>query len=142
MRKIPAISGTFDFHISAKKAYLEQDLDFYNPDDNAMGYYNRVYPQLDYKEVRSDLAKVGIKGDLATNPVSTLSGGEQVRIKLAVLCNTSSNILILDEPTNHLDVRAKESLKKAINAYPGAVILVSHERQFAEPLCNKILDVK
>ncbi len=142
MRKIPAISGTFDFHITAKKAYLEQDLEFYNPEDNAMGYYNAVYPQLDYKDVRSHLAKVGIKGDLATNPISTLSGGEQVRIKLAVLCNQTSNVLLLDEPTNHLDVRAKESLKKAIKNYPGVVVLVSHERQFAEPICNKILDVR
>ena len=71
-----------------------------------------------------------------------MSGGEQVRAKLAVLSNISSNILILDEPTNHLDVRAKEALKKALIEYEGAIILVSHEQDFASAICNKIFDAK
>jgi ATP-binding cassette subfamily F protein 3 len=53
-----------------------------------------------------------------------------------------ANILILDEPTNHLDVRAKDALKAALAAFSGALILVTHEREFAEGLCNKTFDVK
>lgn len=142
MGKLRPISGSFIYHIATKQAYLEQDLNFPNDENNALIYFNGEFPRYDYKDVRSALAKVGIKGETASNPINTLSGGEQVRIKLAVLCNSKSNILILDEPTNHLDVRAKDALFKAIQEYPGAVILVSHEKQFAEPLCNKILDVK
>jgi ATPase subunit of ABC transporter with duplicated ATPase domains len=71
-----------------------------------------------------------------------MSGGEQVRVKLSVLCNTTSNCLILDEPTNHLDVKAKEALKKALIAYEGAIILVSHEQDFAKDVCNVIFDAK
>ena len=65
-----------------------------------------------------------------------------MRIKLACLNNTVSNMLILDEPTNHLDVRAKEKLFEAIKKYEGAVILVSHEEEFAGKLCDMVLDAK
>ena len=72
----------------------------------------------------------------------TLSGGEQVRVRLLTIMNIVSNILILDEPTNHLDVSAKENLKKAVEEYEGAVILVSHDRAFAESVCDKSLRLK
>ena len=71
-----------------------------------------------------------------------MSGGEQVRIRLLTIMNVTSNILILDEPTNHLDVNAKESLQKAIAEYEGAVILVSHDKTFAESVCDKTLTLK
>ena len=74
--------------------------------------------------------------------VKTMSGGEQVRIRLLTIMNVTSNILILDEPTNHLDVNAKESLQKAIAEYEGAVILVSHDKAFAESVCDKTLTLK
>lgn len=67
-----------------------------------------------------------------------MSGGEQIRAKLAVLCKTPSNLLILDEPTNHLDVKAKNALKKALLNYQGALILVTHEEEFAEGLCTSV----
>jgi ATPase subunit of ABC transporter with duplicated ATPase domains len=142
LRKIHSINGSFLFHISTKPAYLEQELNFTNTTENAMIYFNERFPRLNVKEQRAELAKVGIKGDLATKPIKDLSGGEQVRIKLAVLNNTPSNVLILDEPTNHLDIRAKEALKKALIAYEGAIILVSHEHDFAGEICNKIFDAK
>ena len=65
-----------------------------------------------------------------------------VRAKLAVLSQYKSNLLILDEPTNHLDVRAKEALKKALIEYPGAIILVCHEEDFAMDVCTDIFDAK
>ena len=139
--KIPAISGSYRFHIETKIAYLEQDLIF--PDKNvpAATFYNSRFPSLNTKTQRANLAKVGIKGDLAIKPLCKLSGGEQVRVKLAVLEQTKSNILILDEPTNHLDILAKNALKKALQEYDGAIILVSHEEDFAQDVCNKIFDV-
>ncbi len=142
MRKIPAISGNFEFHIAAKPAYVEQDLVFPNKNDSAIKYFQDRFPKYNYKEVRAELAKVGLKGELASKPICNLSGGEQVRIKLACLNNTLSNILILDEPTNHLDVRAKDKLKQAIAEYEGAVILVSHEEEFAGDICDVIFDAK
>ena len=81
---------------------------------------------------------MGLKGELAVKPLANMSGGEQIRAKLAVLCRTPSNLLILDEPTNHLDVKAKAALKKAIKEYNGALILVSHEEDFVEGICNMV----
>lgn len=142
LRKIHSLKGNFNFHIGAKPAYLEQELNFENSQENAMIYFNNRFPRFNVKQQRSELAKVGLKGELATKPIKNMSGGEQVRVKLAVLNNTPSNVLILDEPTNHLDVRAKEALKKALIEYEGAIILVSHEHDFASGICNIIFDAK
>ncbi|MBO5713118.1 MAG: ABC-F family ATP-binding cassette domain-containing protein, partial [Clostridia bacterium] len=137
-----SLGGIFDFHIAAKPAYLEQELDFNNTSLTAMQYYNECFPRANIKEQRQELAKVGLKGELAAKPLCDMSGGEQVRTKLSVLCNTPSNVLILDEPTNHLDVKAKEALKEALIKYEGAIILVSHEPEFAKSICNIIFDAK
>lgn len=136
------LGGAYSFHPFAKIGYVEQDLNFPNPEETATSYFSGRFPRYDTKKVRAALAGVGIKNDLATKAIRNLSGGEQVRIKLAVIMNADSNILILDEPTNHLDVRAKAALKEALIAYPGALILVSHEMDFAGEICGKILDVK
>ncbi|MDE5616867.1 MAG: ATP-binding cassette domain-containing protein [Clostridia bacterium] len=142
MKRLPAISGSFNFNINAKINYIEQDLQFRSKEINAMTFMNETYPKMSQKDIRTQLAKVGIKNDLATKYISNLSGGEQVKIKLCALMQKESNILILDEPTNHLDVSAKEALFEALQAYDGAIILVSHEPLYAEKLCNKIFDIE
>ena len=142
MKRLPSIAGNFSFHIGCKINYIEQDLQFRSKDINAITFMNETYPKMSQKDIRTQLAKVGIKNDLATKSISNLSGGEQVKIKLCALMQKESNILVLDEPTNHLDVSAKEALFEALQAYEGAVILVSHEPMYAESLCNKIFDIE
>ncbi len=142
MKRLPAISGSVNFNINAKINYIEQDLQFRSKEINAMTFMNETYPKMSQKDIRTQLAKVGIKNDLATKYISNLSGGEQVKIKLCALMQKESNILILDEPTNHLDVSAKEALFEALQAYDGAIILVSHEPLYAEKLCNKVFDIE
>jgi ATPase subunit of ABC transporter with duplicated ATPase domains len=87
-------------------------------------------------ELRSVLATAGIKGDLATKPMATLSGGQQTKVRLALMTMKKSNILIFDEPTNHLDVLSKAELWEAIDKFPGSVILVTHEDDFYEGLVD------
>ncbi len=140
LRQIPSLGGTFGFNINAKVGYLEQEFDFDNLYGNATDYIHEVYPKMGVKDIRTLLASVGLKGDLATKSIINLSGGEQVRIKIAALERKSTNILVLDEPTNHLDVNAKAELLRALREYKGAVVLVSHEKEFAQELCNKIYD--
>ena len=142
LHKIPSLGGSFYIHPAAKILYLEQELNFKNPSISASSYYSEFYPRDSEKEKRSALAKVGLKGELATKPLTKMSGGEQVRAKLAVLTKSASNLLILDEPTNHLDVRAKAALKEAVQKYEGTVILVTHEEDFADGLCNIIFNAK
>lgn len=142
MGEIPKVGGEYRFNINCTRLYLEQDLRFGGTSMNAMGFMNEKYPRMNQKEIRSELAKAGIKSELATKPLGTLSGGEQVKVKLCALTKKPSNFLLLDEPTNHLDVLAKEALAEAIEKYEGAVILVSHEAPFAERVCNDVFHVE
>ncbi|MGB8650754.1 MAG: ABC-F family ATP-binding cassette domain-containing protein, partial [Mycobacteriales bacterium] len=79
-------------------------------------------------EVRTLLAKYGLRGDHATRPGSSLSPGERTRASLALLQAVGVNLLVLDEPTNHLDLPAIEQLEQALDAYEGTLILVTHDR--------------
>lgn len=142
MRVIAPKAGSFFIHPEAKILYLEQDLNFDDKAMTAVEYYSLNRPMDKASKVRQSLASVGIKGDLATKPMVKLSGGEQVRVKLSVLTTTSANLLVLDEPTNHLDVIAKKALKQALIDFEGAIILVSHETEFAKDVCNIIFDAK
>lgn len=142
MSIIPKISGKFQFNPNAVISYLEQDLEFRNNTINATQFMNDTHPRMSSKDIRNELAKVGLKNDLASKAICNMSGGEQVKVKLCSLMQKPSNLLILDEPTNHLDVAAKESLKDALNDYSGAVLLVSHEPQFADAICNEVFDIE
>lgn len=139
--KIPSLAGAFLFSINVKKLYLEQDLEFNNKNETASEYISDCYPKMNIKDVRTKLGNVGIKNDLAIKPICNLSGGEQVKVKLCGLMQNESNFLILDEPTNHLDVLAKESLAKALQKFNGTIIIVTHERSFAESVCNEVFDL-
>ena len=140
--KLPPVSGGFSWHIAANLGYLEQDLIFNNSAENAFSFFQDRFPRYNQKAVRAALAGVGIKGELALKPIINLSGGEQVRIMLCTLMQKETNVLVLDEPTNHLDVRAKAALQKALINYKGAIILVSHETEFSESICNIVFDAK
>ena len=80
-------------------------------------------------EVRTLLAKYGLKADHVSRPAGSLSPGERTRASLALLQAVGVNLLVLDEPTNHLDLPAIEQLEQALNAYGGTLLLVSHDRR-------------
>ncbi|GAC1611700.1 MAG: ABC-F family ATP-binding cassette domain-containing protein [Mycobacteriales bacterium] len=83
-------------------------------------------------EVRTLLAKYGLKADHTNRPAGSLSPGERTRAALAVLQATGVNLLVLDEPTNHLDLPAIEQLEAALDAYAGTLLLVTHDRRLLE----------
>ncbi len=142
MHQLKKIDGKFQFNISNKINYIEQDLDFRNNNLSPIAFMNECFPKMSLKDIRTELAKVGIKSDLAGKAISNMSGGEQVKVKLCSLMQTPASMLILDEPTNHLDVTAKEALEKALKEYPGAMLLVSHEPTFASAICNDVFDIE
>ena len=91
----------------------------------------RVFQDLtdiDAGEARTLLAKFGLVADHVLRPPATLSPGERTRASLAVLMAREVNVLVLDEPTNHLDLPAIEQLEVALEAFPGTVLLVTHDR--------------
>ncbi len=83
-------------------------------------------------EVRTLLAKYGLRGDHALRPGASLSPGERTRASLALLQAVGVNLLVLDEPTNHLDLPAIEQLEEALDAYEGTLLLVTHDRRLLE----------
>ncbi|WP_294393902.1 ABC-F family ATP-binding cassette domain-containing protein [uncultured Sphingomonas sp.] len=89
--------------------------------------------------VRAQLGRFGFSGDKATTQVGKLSGGERARLALALITRDAPHLLILDEPTNHLDVDAREALVQALNAYSGAVVVVSHDRHMLELTADRLV---
>ncbi|MDK2945360.1 ribosomal protection-like ABC-F family protein [Geotoga petraea] len=93
------------------------------------------------KRVRSTLVGVGFKDDEWNRKVSTLSGGELTRLSLGKTLVGTHNLLLLDEPTNHLDLYSINWLKNYLKNYKGAIILVSHDREFLKSLCNRFWEI-
>jgi ATP-binding cassette, subfamily F, member 3 len=94
------------------------------------------------EQVRRDwLGKFAYSGDMATNPCGPRSGGEKARLALALLLWRKPNLLLLDEPTNHLDLAMRQALAEAIRDFPGAVVLVSHDRALLSSSCDQFFRV-
>jgi ATPase subunit of ABC transporter with duplicated ATPase domains len=91
--------------------------------------------------VRGQLAQVLFSKDEVKKRLSSLSGGEAARLVFARLAVQEPNVLVLDEPTNHLDLEAIEALVKALKAYDGTLIFVSHDRWFVSQLANRIVEI-
>ena len=89
--------------------------------------------------VRAQLGRFGFSGPKATTEVGKLSGGERARLALALITREAPHMLILDEPTNHLDVDTREALIQALNAYSGAVVIVSHDRHMLETTADRLV---
>lgn len=142
MKKIPAISGTFKFADYVKTAYFDQELSWENANVTPLEIIAEKFPKMSVTEVRKKLAACSVTTKNVTQKISTLSGGEQSKVKLCILVNTKSNFLILDEPTNHLDVQTKTVLKEQLLQWNGNLILVSHESDFYEEIADKIINLK
>ncbi|MGL5817589.1 MAG: ABC-F family ATP-binding cassette domain-containing protein [Phycicoccus sp.] len=91
-----------------------------------------VLPRMTPADVRTLLAKFGLRAHQVASPVRRLSPGERTRAAMALLQARGVNLLVLDEPTNHLDLPAIEQLEAALDAYDGALLLVSHDRRLLE----------
>jgi ATP-binding cassette subfamily F protein 3 len=88
--------------------------------------------------VRARLGRFGFSQDAAFVSVGDISGGERARLNLALVTHQAPALLILDEPTNHLDLETREALVQAINEFPGAVVLVSHDRHLLELVADRL----
>ena len=88
----------------------------------------RMRPQASEQEIRNFLGGFGFHGDRALEVIEPFSGGEKARLALACVAWMKPNLLILDEPTNHLDIEMREALTLALQNFPGAILIVSHDR--------------
>nr|WP_055502146.1 ATP-binding cassette domain-containing protein [Nonomuraea pusilla] len=112
--------------------HLPQRLDGLDDAASAMANVQSVAPGTPAGTIRNQLARLLLRGDSADRPVRTLSGGERFRVSLArlLLAEPPAQLLILDEPTNNLDIASVEQLAEALDAYRGALLVVSHDAAF------------
>lgn len=137
--RIPAVSGRFRFSEQTQIGYYEQNLQWNNDTLTPLQILSEQYPRLGNKEIRRYLAQCGVKDDLVTQEIRTLSGGEQSKVKLCGLMLSPCNFLVLDEPTNHLDSETKSALLEALRQFNGSVILVSHEERFYREWADRVI---
>ena len=90
-------------------------------------------------EIRKYIGRFGFTGDDVFKNVSELSGGEKTRLALSKIILQAPNVLIMDEPTNNLDIWTIEGLEKVLKEFKGAIILVSHDRDFIESICDRYI---
>lgn len=141
MGEINPLSGTISIGDNVRPSYFEQE--WHTPvEQTPMDYIWSMHEQMNQKEIRQALARAGINKEHILQPLHTLSGGEQTKVRLCQLMLEKSNWLILDEPTNHLDVQAKEALALALKKYEGTLLIVSHEPEFYEEWCTNVLNLE
>jgi ATP-binding cassette subfamily F protein 3 len=123
-----------------KVGYFAQDhLEQLAPERTAFEHMRAAMsPEIPQERVRAWLGRFGFAQERAEVDAAGLSGGEKTRLALALIANTRPNLMILDEPTNHLDVDAREALVDGLNAYGGALILVSHDRRLIEATVDQL----
>ena len=141
INEIRPLGGNVILAKDSSIGYYEQDLKFKDYGQNALEILKDEYPKIKTETLRRFLSQYGIEDKDLNQPISTLSGGEQAKIKLCILGLTPRNLLILDEPTNHLDKDTKQALALALENYQGSVILVSHEKSFYQNWVNKVYNI-
>ncbi|TNI62621.1 multidrug ABC transporter ATP-binding protein [Aeromonas media] len=139
--ELAPLGGGLSLSPGVKAGYFEQALRWPHPDASPLALVKAACPALDDKGARQHLARVGITGKLALQPIAALSGGEQTRVKLCRLALQPSNLLLLDEPTTHLDAALKAALQQALQDYAGTVVVVCHEQAFVAGWPDRVLDI-
>ena len=137
--RLAPMSGHFTKPSKLKIGYFAQNqTDELIVTDSAYRHMARVLPDLPEAKVRGHLGRFGFEQNRADQAVSSLSGGEKARLLFALMSREAPHMMILDEPTNHLDIDSREALVAALNAYEGAVILISHDPRLVELVADSL----
>jgi ATP-binding cassette subfamily F protein 3 len=138
--QLPTMAGGMASSGKLKVGYFAQhQVEELVADDTPLDHMSRLLKGSKPGDVRSQLGRFGFSGEKVHLEVKKLSGGERARLALALITREAPHILILDEPTNHLDVDAREALVQALNAYEGAVVMVSHDRHLLEMTADRLV---
>jgi ATP-binding cassette subfamily F protein 3 len=137
--RLKPFSGTVTRAEKLAIAYFAQhQLDELNEQASAYDHIRALMPDAAESKVRGKAGAIGFSGSAADTPVRSLSGGEKARLLLGLATFFGPNMIILDEPTNHLDIDSRAALAEAINDFPGAVIMVSHDRFLIEACADRL----
>lgn len=140
-RQIASLGGEIKYGANVEVAYFDQAFQTLDKKNTIFDEIHEYDNNLTNFEIRSLLAQFLFTNDDLDKPISTLSGGEKVRVAFAKLTLQKANFLLLDEPTNHLDIETKDVLIQALNDYEGTIIFSSHDRYFINHVANKIYEI-
>jgi ATP-binding cassette subfamily F protein 3 len=118
--------------------FAQHQLDELEPQGSPYDHVRRLMPDMPEAKVRARVGSIGFSGQAGDTKVEKLSGGEKARLMLGLATFNAPHLVILDEPTNHLDIDSRGALMEAINDFPGAVILVSHDRYLLEACADRL----
>jgi ATP-binding cassette, subfamily F, member 3 len=137
--RLPPFSGRITRAEKLSIAYFAQhQLDELNEDASPYDHVRKLMPDAPETKVRGRTGAIGFSGKAGDTLVQSLSGGEKARLLLGLATFFGPNMIILDEPTNHLDIDSRAALAEAINEFPGAVIMVSHDRYLIEACADQL----
>ncbi|CCE98270.1 ribosomal protection-like ABC-F family protein [Sinorhizobium fredii] len=134
--------GNVSLGASVKLGYFAQhSMDLLDGDSTILQWLEERFPKAGQAPLRALAGCFGFSGDDVEKRCRVLSGGEKARLVMAAMLFDPPNFLVLDEPTNHLDLDTKEMLIKALSAYEGTMLFVSHDRRFLSALSNRVLEL-
>ena len=122
-------------------AYFDQDTSHLRPDSTPFGEILRRHSKMSDLEIRSHLALFLFRGDGVDKVITALSGGERARLALAILVLSKPSWLAMDEPTNHLDLAGRTALEEMLGGFQGAILCISHDREFLDGLTTHTWEV-
>ncbi|MFD6887489.1 ABC-F family ATP-binding cassette domain-containing protein [Streptomyces sp. NPDC059957] len=132
LERLAPDSGSAVLGSGVRVGEVDQARGLFLGDEPLIDAFCAAVPDTEPAEVRTLLAKFGLKAAHVSRPAATLSPGERTRAALALLQGRGVNLLVLDEPTNHLDLPAIEQLESALEAYEGTLLLVTHDRRMLD----------
>ena len=137
--KLPPFSGHVTRADKLSVGYFAQhQVDELNLDASPYDHVRKLMPDAPETKVRGRTGAIGFSGKAGDTLVKSLSGGEKARLLLGLATFFGPNMIILDEPTNHLDIDSRAALAEAINEFPGAVMMVSHDRYLIEACADQL----
>ena len=140
LNELKPLSGDIRRYFHMSIGVLRQDIRSYSSDETLFQHFRNLYPRMSNEEIYSGLGRYAFTYQESNEKrLCDLSGGELMRIEILHLSLENYDLLLLDEPTNQLDMLSISELVDALNDYEGTLVIVSHDRDFVDKTCNKLL---
>jgi ATP-binding cassette subfamily F protein 3 len=137
--RLQPMSGHETRHGKLRSGFFAQhQIEELDPESSPLQHLARLMPLATEAQVRARLGRFGFSQEKALVKAKDLSGGEKARLTFALVTHFAPPVLILDEPTNHLDLETREALVEAVNDFPGAVVLISHDWNLLETTADRL----